>query len=185
MRRPLPTRQALRFSPLVKAGWTGSSCIKCVPFVPACAEPVIYIAGRPAAERAADSRTRWLVGLLFLKLAVWGNGGSISRWTHLLGSLNSLFFGKAASVLPHHPHFLPTETCVLDRHAEEHVFVLLVVGGKGVLVQYDSLNIGGAHPREVRKLLPYGCDQAGLPLHAFVTVHRATRIADSESVRIP
>jgi len=82
-------------------------------------------------------------------------------------------------------HFFPPESGVLDRHAEERIFVLLVVRGEGVLVQYDSLNIGGAHPREVRKLLPDVCDQAGLPLHAFVTVHRATRIADTGCGRIP
>jgi len=76
-------------------------------------------------ERAADARRLRLARLLIvLKLALWNNGGSISRWTHLSGSLNSLFFGKAAPIPPDHAHFFPTQTCVLDRHAEERVFVL-------------------------------------------------------------
>ena len=45
-------------------------------------------------------------------------------------SLNSVFLAERASVLPNHTHFLATQTCVLDRHAEELVFVLLVAGGK-------------------------------------------------------
>jgi hypothetical protein len=100
-------------------------------------------------------------------------------------SLDFVFFAKRASVLSNHTHIFPTETRVLDRHAEERVFVLLVVGGKGVLVQHDSLNIEGAHPREVGKLLPDGRDQAGLSLHPFVIGHLAMRIADSGCGRIP
>jgi hypothetical protein len=82
-----------------------------------------------------------------------------------------IFLAKGASVLPNHAHFFPTETSVFDRHAEEHVFVFLVVGSKGVLVEHDNLNIGGAHPREVRKLLPDGRDQAGLSLHSLLVAH--------------
>lgn len=43
-------------------------------------------------------------------------------------SLDFLFFAEGASVLPNHAHFLATQTRVLDRHAEERVFVLLIVG---------------------------------------------------------
>ena len=100
-------------------------------------------------------------------------------------SLNSVFLAKGASVLPDHPHFFPTETCVLDRHAEEQVFVFLVVGGKGVLVEQNVLRVVRAHPCKVRELLPYGSDQIRFPLHTLVIGHRAIRIADSERRRIP
>ena len=56
MRRPSAAREALGLSPLVQAGWTDASGVKSVPFVAACAEPFVLFAGRPAAERAADSR---------------------------------------------------------------------------------------------------------------------------------
>jgi hypothetical protein len=38
-------------------------------------------------------------------------------------------FAERASVRSDHANFFPTESSVLDRHAEEHVFVLLVVAG--------------------------------------------------------
>jgi hypothetical protein len=50
--------------------------------------------------------------LLFLKLAVWNDGRS--RWTHLFGSVNSLFFGEAAPIPADHMHFFPPESGVLD-----------------------------------------------------------------------
>jgi hypothetical protein len=56
MRRPSATRKALGFSPLVEAGWTDASRVKGVPLVAAGAEPLVFLAGRPAAERAADAR---------------------------------------------------------------------------------------------------------------------------------
>jgi hypothetical protein len=65
--------------------------------------------------------------------------------------VNPLFSGKVASVLPDHTSFSSAKASVLDLHAEEHVLVLLVLGGKGILVD-----------------------------HAFVIGHRAERIADSE-----
>jgi hypothetical protein len=99
-------------------------------------------------------------------------------------SLNSLFFGKAASVFPDHAHFLPTETCVLDRHAEERVFVLLVVSSKRVLVEQHQFRVVRAGFREVGKILSNRRDQAGLSLHPFVVGHRAMRIADPESVSV-
>jgi hypothetical protein len=50
-------------------------------------------------------------------------------------SLDRALLAEAAPVLPDHAHLFPTETCVLDRHAEERVFILLVICGKGVLVK--------------------------------------------------
>jgi hypothetical protein len=43
----------------------------------------------------------------------------------------------------------------------------------------------GAPSRELRKLLLDGSDQTGLSLHALVIRHRAVRMADSESPRVP
>jgi hypothetical protein len=95
-------------------------------------------------------------------------------------SLNSVFFAKGASVLPDYAHFFPSETCVFDRHAEERVFVLLIVGGKGVLMEQHQFRVIRTHFREVGKVLSNRGDQAGLSLHPFVIGHRAMRIADSE-----
>jgi hypothetical protein len=92
---------------------------------------------------------------------------------------------EAASVLPDHTHFLPTETCVLDCHAEERVFVLLGVGSEGILVEQHLFRVIRARLCKLGKLLSDSSDQAGLSLHAFVIGHRAMRIADPESVRIP
>src|ERR1039458_1868794 len=98
--------------------------------------------------------------------------------TGRLRSLDRAVFPKVASVLPDHTHFFPTQTCILDRHAEEHVFVLLVVGSKGVLVEQNQFRVVRAAFRELGKLFPDGSDQAGLSLHALVIGHRAMRIAD-------
>lgn len=46
--------------------------------------------------------------------------------------MNSIFFAEAASILSDHAHFLAAKTSVLNRHAEQHVLVFLVVSGKGV-----------------------------------------------------
>ena len=106
MGRPSTAREALRFSPLMEAGWADASRIKGIPRMTALTEPEVFLAGRPAAERAADARRLRRAGLLaFLNLAVWSNGGSIGRWTHLFGSLNSLVFGKAAPIPADHAHF--------------------------------------------------------------------------------
>ena len=102
-----------------------------------------------------------------------------------LRSLDSVLFAEGTSVLPDHAHFLATQTCILDRHAEERVFVLLVVGSKGVLVEQHHFRVIRAGFREVGKILSNRSDQAGLSLHPFVIGHRAMRIADSESGRIP
>jgi len=39
----------------MQAGWAHTSSIEGVPLVAAGAEPLIFLAGRPAAERAADA----------------------------------------------------------------------------------------------------------------------------------
>ena len=57
MRRPSAAREALRFSPLVQAGWADASRIESVPLVTAGAEPLVFFAGRPAAERALSLST--------------------------------------------------------------------------------------------------------------------------------
>jgi hypothetical protein len=44
--------------------------------------------------------------------------------------LDFLWFGKTAPILSNYAHFLPTASGVLDRHAQQHVFVLLVVCSK-------------------------------------------------------
>jgi hypothetical protein len=87
-------------------------------------------------------------------------------------SLDFLFFAEGLPIVPDHTHFFPTETSVLYCHAEERVFVLLVVGGKGVLVEQHQFRFIRARFREVGKILSDGRDQVGLPLHALVTVHR-------------
>ena len=66
MRRPSAAREALRLSPLMKTGRADSSGVEGVPLIPACAEPFVLFAGRPAAERAVDTRTRRVVAFVFL-----------------------------------------------------------------------------------------------------------------------
>jgi hypothetical protein len=52
-----------------------------------------------------------------------------------LRSLDFVFLAQRAPILPDHPHFLATQTSVLDRHAEERVLILLIVGGESILVK--------------------------------------------------
>ncbi len=101
-----------------------------------------------------------------------------------LRSLHSVFFAECLSALPDHTNFLATETCILYRHAEECVFVFLVVGGKGVLMEQNQFCVIRAGFREFRKCFSDHCDQARLSLHAFVIGNHAKRIADSESERV-
>jgi hypothetical protein len=95
--------------------------------------------------------------------------------------LDRAVFTQSASVFSDHAYFLPTEASVFYRHAEEQVFILLVVSGKGVLVEQHQFRVIRAGFREIGKLRSDGRDQAGLSLHALVIRHRAMRIADSES----
>jgi hypothetical protein len=70
MWRPSAAREALGLSPLVKASGAYSSRIESVPLIAAGAEPAIFFAGRPAAERAADARAGGIVALFFFKFAI-------------------------------------------------------------------------------------------------------------------
>lgn len=82
MRRPSAARQTLGFSPLVDACWAHASSIERVPFMPAGAEPFVFLAWRPAAEGAADVRFGRACALVFLKLAVWNDDWIVRDWTH-------------------------------------------------------------------------------------------------------
>ena len=78
MRRPSATREALRFCPLVKAGWADASSVERVPRVTALAEPAVFLPGRPAAQWAAwDAEV-----LLLLNLAVWNDDRIVRNRTH-------------------------------------------------------------------------------------------------------
>jgi len=50
-------------------------------------------------------------------------------------SIDFAFSAEGASVLSDHTHFFPSKASILDGHAEERVFVLSVVGSKGILVK--------------------------------------------------
>jgi hypothetical protein len=56
MCRPTAAREALGFSPLMQARRADASRVERVPLVAAGAEPLVFIARRPTAERAADTR---------------------------------------------------------------------------------------------------------------------------------
>jgi CheY-like chemotaxis protein len=70
-------------------------------------------------------------------------------------------FAEAASILPNHTHFFPTETRVFDRHAEERVFVLLVVGGKEIVSSFFVTPVSPP-PSEPGGHIPFG-DWRGVP----------------------
>ena len=73
MRRPSTARKALGLSPLVQARRTHAACLKGIPRMTALTEPVIFLAGRPAAERAADARSGGIVALFFIEFAIQNN----------------------------------------------------------------------------------------------------------------
>lgn len=83
VRRPSAAREALCFSPLLKARRADTASIERVPFTAALAEPFVFLAGRPAAVRAPDAWRLRLGGLLFLfKLAVWNDDPIVGKQTH-------------------------------------------------------------------------------------------------------
>ena len=86
VRRPAATGKALGLIPLVKAGWAHASRVERVPFTAAGAEPFVFLARRPAAERAADARTGWLVGLIDCGFAVKHSGGGVVRHSRYYGT---------------------------------------------------------------------------------------------------
>ena len=69
MRRPAATLEALGRSPLakVKAGWAHPSCVERIPLIAATTRPAVILAGRPAAQRAADARTGRVKAFLLLE----------------------------------------------------------------------------------------------------------------------
>lgn len=97
-----------------------------------------------------------------------------------LTSVDSILSAEGASIFLDHAHLFSTEASVFDRHSKERVFVLLVVGGEGVLVEQHQFCVIRARFRKLWKFLSDGSDQAGFPLHAFVVGH-----ADFESEGIP
>lgn len=90
MRRPPGAREALRLGPLVQACRADSSGVERVPLITALAEPLVSLAGRPAAERAADARRLRSSGfLVFVKLTIRGDdrifcAGSHARYYDLI-----------------------------------------------------------------------------------------------------
>ena len=95
-------------------------------------------------------------------------------------SLDRAVFTERASVFPDHAHFFPTEASVFDRHAEEHVFVLLVIGSKGVLVEQNQFRFIRARFREVGKLPSMVAIRLDSRCMRSSLVIVLTRIADSE-----
>jgi len=68
-------REALCFSPLVKAGGADAPCVEGIPLVSAGAEPFVLFARRPVAQRAADARVgRMTYDLLFVEFFIQNNG---------------------------------------------------------------------------------------------------------------
>jgi hypothetical protein len=80
MRRPSAAREALGLSPVVQAGWTDASCIESIPFESASAEPVIFFAGRPAAEWAANARAGRAEVFFLVEFAIQKQQTSHARW---------------------------------------------------------------------------------------------------------
>jgi hypothetical protein len=70
MRRPAGAQEALGLSPLVQARWAHSSGLEGVPFVSASTKPSVVLAGRPAAERAADAGAIGVEAFLFVEFAI-------------------------------------------------------------------------------------------------------------------
>ncbi len=70
-------------------------------------------------------------------------------------------FADSAPVLSNHADFLSTQTCILDSHAEEHVFAVLVAGGKGILVEQHQFRVIRARFCELGEFPSDGGDQGG------------------------
>jgi len=63
--------------------------------------------------------------------------------------------------------FFPTETRVLDRHAEQDIFIILIVCRKGILMKHYRVYVLGAGLCKLWKVLSDSSDKVGLALHAF------------------
>jgi hypothetical protein len=59
---------------LVQARWADASGVERVPDMAAVTKPSVFLAGRPAAERAADARIRGTFALLFVEFTIQNNG---------------------------------------------------------------------------------------------------------------
>lgn len=87
MRRPSTAREALRFSPLMEAGWAHASRIESIPFDSAGAKPFVFLSWRPSAQRAADAWRFRLAGFpLSSEIAIWNNDRIVSNRTHAFPS---------------------------------------------------------------------------------------------------
>ena len=64
----------------MQAGWADTSRIEGVPKVAAATRPTVIFAGRPSAQRAADTRGGGV--LLVLKAAVWNDDRIVRDRTH-------------------------------------------------------------------------------------------------------
>jgi hypothetical protein len=73
MRRPAGAREALRGSPLVQAGTADAPGIERVPLMTAATRPSVFFPGRPATERAPDTRISRTLALLFFEFAIQNN----------------------------------------------------------------------------------------------------------------
>jgi hypothetical protein len=67
---------------MMEAGGADFPGFEGVPHVAAITKPEVVLAGRPAAERASDSRTGWLVALVLIGLAINNNRLVILDGTH-------------------------------------------------------------------------------------------------------
>jgi len=67
----------------MKTGGAHASSVESIPLIAAVAEPFVFLAGRPAAERAADAwRFRFAGFLLFFEVALWNNNRIVGNWIH-------------------------------------------------------------------------------------------------------
>ncbi len=82
----------------MEAGRADASGIERVPFVSAGAEPFVFFARRPVAQRALNARTRWLPARLCLNLAIRHEGRSVGFGTHSFARDDAVFV--SALVLP-------------------------------------------------------------------------------------
>ena len=96
-----------------------------------------------------------------------------------LWSLDSAFFAEAAPIRSNHAHFHPPQPGIFDRHPEQHVFVLLVVRSKRILMQQNQLCFIGAGFDEIGEMFSDAGYQVGFSLLAFFDCRHAKRIADS------
>jgi hypothetical protein len=79
MQRPSGAQEALRLSPSLEACRAYPSRLESVPLIAARAEPLVVLAGRPAAQGAADARAGGVEALLFIQFVINNNGGLIVR----------------------------------------------------------------------------------------------------------